>query len=321
MILDLLKNDGLEPKRKTANEYSSPCPECGGDDCFQSWPETNRWWCRKCERSGDPIQYLKDFHNLSFKDAAESVGEVLLERRRKPTVKKKKVVVPPEWSVKADKLVEFANTELLSNPDRLDWLKNDRGLTVETVKHFKLGWLETNYYRKRVSWGIEGNKKLFIPSGLVLPLIKEKTLRIRIRRDQQGDFGKYYVLPGSSSEPFVIRVDSQPAIIVESELDAILLWQELRNNFTIIAMGSAQIKPDEKLTGLLKAAPFIFICLDSDKTGAKQAHNYWLKTFDNAVRVAIPKKYGKDITEAHLNGLKLNQLVGVGYEFVIEMGG
>jgi len=86
-------------------------------------------------------------------------------------------------------------------------------------------------------------------------------------------------------------------------------------------MGSAQIKPDEKLTAELKAAPFIFVCLDSDKAGAKQAHNYWLETFDNAVRVPVPKKYGKDITEAHLNGLDLNQLAGAGYEFVIELGG
>jgi len=175
MILELLKNDGLEPKRKTATEYSSPCPECGGSDCFQSWPETDRWWCRKCEASGDSIQYLRDFHNLSFQDAAAGVGKILPDLKRKAPVKKKKVV-HPGWSARADKLVEFASAELLSNPDRADWLKNDRGLTVETIKQFKLGWLGTNYYRERVSWGIDGDKKLFIPSGLVIPFIKKRRL-------------------------------------------------------------------------------------------------------------------------------------------------
>ena len=201
----------------------------------------------------------------------------------------------------------------------MDWLKNERGLTVETIKHHKLGWLHENHYRDRSSWGLNGDKKLFIPAGLVIPFIEKKTLRIRIRRDKQGDYGKYYVLPGSSSAPMIIGGKGNPAIIVESELDAILLSQEIRNPFTIIAMGSAQIKPDEKLPAELKAAPFIFICLDSDNAGAKQAHNYWLETFDNAVRVPIPKKYGKDPTEAHMNGLDLNYIVDVGYEFVTEM--
>lgn len=321
MILELLENDGFDLKRETAAEYSSPCPACGGRDRFRSWSDNDRYWCRQCKKSGDAIQYLRDFHNLSFQDAAAYAGKSLPEPvPRKKRIKRKKVV-HPDWSVKAGKLVEFAHTALLSDSERLRWLKSDRGLTVKTIERFKLGWLHNNHYRNRASWGLEGEKKLFIPSGLVIPFIEKKTLRIRIRRDKQGDFGKYYVLPGSSSVPMVIGSGNDPAIIVESELDAILLSQEIRNPFTFISMGSAQIKPDEKLAEHLRSVLFIFVCLDSDQAGAKQAHKYWLSEFDNAVRVAIPKKYGKDPTEAFLNGLDLNMVASLGYEFVIELGG
>lgn len=321
MILELLKNDGLESKRKTATEYSSSCPACGGRDRFMSWPESDKWWCRQCEKSGDSIQYLRDFHGLSYQEAAGQVGKVVPAKPIRRKIVKKKID-HPDWSASAEKLVGYANYNLISDKNKLAWLKDERGISVESVRKHKLGWLNQDYYRKRKQWGLEGDKKLFIPSGLVIPSIdKGKTIRVRIRRDKQGEYSKYHVLQGSSSAPMVIkRAEVAPVIIVESELDAILLSQELRNPFTIISMGSAQIKPDEKLATELKSVPFIFICLDSDSAGAKQAHGFWLSEFDNAVRVPIPKKYGKDPTEAQMNGLDLNMVVAVGYEFVIEMG-
>jgi len=41
-ILDLLEQDGIEPKKVASThggEYSSSCPLCGGEDRFRYWPE------------------------------------------------------------------------------------------------------------------------------------------------------------------------------------------------------------------------------------------------------------------------------------------
>lgn len=42
---------GLNFKRKTANEYASACPFCGGRDRFMIYQRGN-YWCRKCNAKG-----------------------------------------------------------------------------------------------------------------------------------------------------------------------------------------------------------------------------------------------------------------------------
>lgn len=342
MILDLQNYDGLELRKVASTnggEYASPCPECGGRDRFRSWPEQDRYWCRRCGKSGDSIQYLRDFHGMSFKEAANQVG-IAIPDRLDPARQRKRITrpkpVPPTstWTDKAGSLVDFAHSELLTNPDRLDWLLTERGLNLETVKRFQLGWLNKDYFPFRKDWGLPDKKvdgkvirKLLVPSGLVIPYLDmEKVVRVRIRRDRPGKMGKYYVLPGSSSQPMVVNPikpwpGADPVIIVESELDVILLAQEVGNPFTFIALGSAQIIPDEELAERLNHVPFIFVALDSDEAGGKQAASYWLKTFENAVRTPIPQQFGKDPSEAFLNGLDLNTWISAAYEFVIDLGG
>lgn len=71
-LLRLAEELGLEP-RKTSNkgggEYHSPCPSCGGKDRFILWPAKGQYWCRQCEKSGDAIQFCRDFQGLSFRSA------------------------------------------------------------------------------------------------------------------------------------------------------------------------------------------------------------------------------------------------------------
>jgi hypothetical protein len=66
-------------------EYVSPCPDCGGDDRFHVWPNegsNGRFWCRQCGKSGDMIEFLRWQKGMSFKEACESVGKHLPQRRR-----------------------------------------------------------------------------------------------------------------------------------------------------------------------------------------------------------------------------------------------
>jgi hypothetical protein len=59
--------------RTRGGEYAGPCPFCGGEDRFRVWPESDRpgWWCRRCNRSGDAIQFLRDYHHLPFHQARD----------------------------------------------------------------------------------------------------------------------------------------------------------------------------------------------------------------------------------------------------------
>lgn len=78
-LLDLLNDDGIDTKKvSTTNggEYAGPCPACGGTDRFRVWPQNGRYWCRGCGKSGDAIQYLRDFRSLSYHDACLFLGRV-----------------------------------------------------------------------------------------------------------------------------------------------------------------------------------------------------------------------------------------------------
>lgn len=331
MILDLLKQDGFDPRRvATTNggEFASPCPACGGTDRFRSWVKQDRAWCRQCGWAGDLIQYLRDFRNLNFKDAATFVGKDLLNQQSPPppTSKKASPAAPaPQWQNRADELVRWAHKQLISDPAKLEAVKHERGLTPETIAQYQLGWINKDIFDHRTGWGLKETlkdsgkpKKLLIPRGLVIPRTDSgKVTRIRIRRDKPGKYGRYHVLPGSSCTPLVIRtikeVNPDPAIIVESELDAILLDQELKKSLTIVGLGSATIRPDEILARQLLSTPFILLVLDSDPAGAKQMVGYWKTTFRNSIGASIPIKYGKDPFEAFNNGLELNLWLAAAY--------
>ena len=68
-ILEIAHRFGLEPKKKTANEYSSPCPFCGGEDRFCLFLDSNRFWCRHCNKKGDGIALLREKEGMSFQEA------------------------------------------------------------------------------------------------------------------------------------------------------------------------------------------------------------------------------------------------------------
>jgi len=76
-ILHTLESHGINPRRKSAGEYSAPCPFCkDGNDRFCIWPEQDRYWCRQCGKKGDSVQLLRDLDGLSYEDAKAALGIV-----------------------------------------------------------------------------------------------------------------------------------------------------------------------------------------------------------------------------------------------------
>ena len=310
--MTLLENDGFQAKRKGPDEYCSSCPACGGRDRFIVRTDSKaRYWCRQCDISGDAIQYLRDFHGMSFPDAAAKVGKHIDEpvtRKTRQDAHSTPIAPPSDtWIMKAEALTTWAHDSLLENEAAMAWLQTERGLTRETVERFRLGWIGKDLFDQRAAWGLpETGRKMLIPSGLVIP----GPGRIRIRRNNPGEYGKYYVLPGSSPAPMKIGDPYEnAAVIVESELDAILLCQEIRRPVFVVATGTTAIRPDssiaEELVMRLNECPVVLIAMDTDDPGGKAARQ-WLDEMHNAYRAMIPPELGKDITDAYLRGVDLN---------------
>lgn len=229
------------------------------------------------------------------------------------------------WQEKAGKLVDWANEQLLEDPEQLQYLAG-RGIQKNTVEKFKLGFNpgakgRPAIFRTRESWGLPTEKKedgspkrLWIPRGIIIPLIDGGVVRrIRIRRpsaDLTPAFNtRYYVLPGSTMSPLMINPTKKAFVVIETELDAFLLDQAAGDVVGVLAMGSAATKPDVSAFNALRKADAILNALDYDQAGAK-AMAWWADHLERVERWPVPD--GKDPGEAFEKGVDLREWILAG---------
>jgi len=332
-------------------EWQGPCPDCGGNDRFHVWPAEmsgkGAYWCRSCGKTGDNIQFLREFRGLSFHEACAELG-IDVPNRPSPSLASRfsSPVAPAEkkpepapfvpvvhgspaalWLERAEKFVSWAQEKLIWNTDVLSWLE-ERGIGLDAVKEFRLGWNPgddgKDLYRSRKSWGVpetyheDGRPKmLWIPRGLVIPYSVGGVLqRIRIRRPEGEP--RYYVLPGSSMSVMMIGSDRRAFVVVEAELDAIAC-AVASPVAGAVALGSVSAKPDSESMGILRNAMAILLALDYDAAGKKAAH-WWAERFPNCSRWPVPK--GKDPGDARRLGIDLELWIkaGVPPALTIESG-
>ena len=330
-------------------EYAGACPICGGKDRFRVWPADRggegSYWCRGCERAGDLVQWLVDFCGLEYREAFRAAGRDSSDhyspKRYQPTctVSNAQKEFEPRhhenpsgtWEVKARKLVDESHARLLGNGPVLGWLAA-RGLDLDTVKRFSLGWLPGErdnpcMWRPRSAWGLPevfkdngAPKKLWIPRGVVVPWIEnDKVMRLKIRRPK-ADLGnggaKYYVMPGSSSEPCLFNPNQRAFVVVESEFDGMLIIAKAGGQVGVLALGSAVNKPGTGSFARLRGALRILNALDSDTAG-ENASKWWGDEFNNVRRWPVPS--GKDPGEYFSMGGDILSWVVAGLPPVMSM--
>jgi hypothetical protein len=247
-------------------------------------------------------------------------GESIQPVRAMLTRPREAVSPPDPWVELAGKFVPWAEEQLAANTKVMDWLAGERGLTPETIKKHHLGWMPRDYFDERERWGLEKvlkdngrRKKLWIPEAIVLPAFDRdgRPIRLRFRRfAEDGNGPRYYALPGSSMDPMVLRGDSSAFLVIESEMDALLVDQEVGGTVAIIGLGSATTKPDKRTNGLLTEADRILVSLDNDAAGAKSSWHWWVRAYPQARR--WPVVGGKDHTDAWKAGLNLLDWVRAG---------
>lgn len=322
-VLDLVRGRGFSPKHEAGTkggEWSSPCPDCGGEDRFRVWPEKDggrgEWWCRQCDEAGDLIEFLRRFEGLSFRDACEKAGKdpgQYKPRRLAPPRRKgerdfipREADLPPDlWREKFGLFVARAHQQLLGNQAQLDYLTG-RGIRLESVQRFNLGWNPgergRDLFRDRGAWGAPEEvkpsgkkKKLWLPVGLVIPMAQAGELaRVRIRRPNPGEGPRFVAMPGSRMVTPLFAGegwDGQVAVVVEAELDAILIADSAGDLAGAMAVTTNKGKPDASAVEQLRKAGRILVALDFDKAG-RDGWQFWRREFERAERWPVPE--GKD---------------------------
>lgn len=314
---------------------------------FSYRPDKDKFHCFGCRQSGDLIDLFEHLNGYSegdgfmdFRARFAPSGQLDPRRESKPArpsgpppwapgpVKE----VPGSWTDRAESFVTHSQERLAANAEALEWLAG-RGITAETARLCRLGWNDKDKYPPRSHWGLpkEFNQKgrelkIWLPEGLVIPWARNgRIVKIKIRRPhpENGPASmaevKYYGVRGNAG-CFSIYGRPKPGfpvvvVVVESELDGVLLWQELRHFGVVIMASPAGSKPDVAETELLHNADLVLIALDvaraelsegeKEEKAGPMASAWFLEHFPNAIRRPVPPSMGKDHGEAVAAGLSM----------------
>jgi DNA primase len=318
--------------KKSGSRYAGKCPMCGGSDNtnrFSLNVEKGLFHCFSCNFGGNLITYLRKIKGLGCAEAHEQAGiacNASLCRSRdrcrlgggqdKPRARRPLPVAPPPpppeherprpargplppWQREMSALVEH-NADQLRRHGAFQKFLAARGISMEDAARFKLGWLRDDVWlsRARLAIAAEGKTTLWVPAGLIIPVIEAGVIkRVKIRRtdEARADFApdlKYYAIKGGSPDPwFIERAGARGLVVVESELDAISCAAAVPD-ISVIAMGTTKAGLTDAMTRACETAPVVLIALDADGPGAKAAAPLE-KRFDRAKYYPVTR--GKDV--------------------------
>ncbi len=304
----------VEGLKKSGKQYLGYCPFHGDVGSkkkgFSLDPGTGRYRCHSCGAKGNAFSFFKALGLPIPIDLKLQAGPPTLDsirnKRRKLTARWQPETLNPPceiWQKKALSLFKRARNTLQTSKDAeaaRQWLARDRGIQGKALE--RLGYVMRDLWFSKAEWGLEDDgKKIWFPAGLTIPVIQDGSfMRVQVRRPIEGD---HKIVSGSQSKtPMRLNEDQPFQMVVESDLDALLLW-EIGEGLPVgfISMRTAQNRPDTKTNDILRNARKIFVSLDSDKAGRDESR-WWLRQFKNAVPWPIPSVWGKDPGDAYKAG-------------------
>lgn len=314
--------------KKAGRNYKANCPFHGEKTpSFMITPELQMYKCFGCGKSGDVFTFLEEHEGMEFSEAlkylAEKAGVTLTLIKNEETSEREKII---EINKSVLSFYNYALNGHVQGKKILDYLTKDRGLDLETIKKFKIGYspesfealskflIEKKKYKLNdllKTGNLVGRGVDRFRGRVIFPLFDHRDNAIgfagRILPWQKQDMAKYInspdtpayhkskVLYGMNITKSEIR-ESGYAVIVEGELDMISSYQAGIRNVVAIK-GSALTEDQIRLIG--RFAQKIVLCLDSDFAGNEAAKRGAILAVDMnfEVKVADLKEY-KDPDEA-----------------------
>lgn len=325
-------------------EYHSNCPWCGGEDRFITRPEEGTYSCSTrasgCDRFGDMITFLREYCDMSFRDACEEIGvdpsELGCTAASTPSAQ---AYGPPNktWQQRGDQLVGWAQSVLRSTQgkDALDYLRA-RGFTDDTIIGKRLGYIPlaaSGRWRNDdlEKWGLTakdtGKNNIWLYEGILIPwYVNGKLWKLDIRRlnGLKKDDPKILSITGSIDCLYnhsTVKA-GKPAILCESALCAISGEQEAGDIAAFVATGGAG-KHHAAWVRHLEQATVMLVALDLDEPDANgkrpgdEGATYWERNLMYQIRW---HPYKKDINDMLVAGDNVREWAdsGIGWYYELE---
>ena len=295
--------------RSVSGELKGPCPlDCaGGDDRFVIFGDGDRYWCRRCEATGDIFDYLKAKLGLRFVDAIEYLEGSGESSRPIPILKPKATPAPDifdsisqqERQSLIDNWVEELDsgegeTAAIFNPAEslipltpLQYLYAMRMLEPRTVEKYRLGFNNESfeYCDRRV------------PVGITIPLTEgKKIVGFKIRTPEGKP--KYWRLgKGTYCQNQMSLREHRTVLVAEGEFDQMLLDQTFGDRFATVTFGGTSDISKAELSVLFFNSERVYWAFDGDAAGANAAAKYDRKN-PRYRKLLLPD--GEDVTSFYL---------------------
>lgn len=323
-ILSACQNFGLNPKRKTATEWTAACPGCGGKDRFIIEPEYptgtgGHFWCRQCGISGDLIDFLQQFGGMDYQEAFEKAGKTkgnlaggksfsnsnpvqkhsFLARQKEPDLPSQK------WIEQATAFLSRCQTPKSMNCPMALMTLAERFMSPDCACKIGIGYNPHEEYVQRQAWGLpedKSHKKLRLPAGIVIAIRhKIDVISLLIRRIGDENPKYWQIAGGAKDRPYIPKFEpNKPIFLLESALDAALLACEAGDICNSAGLGGTNKAVDDASKHFINSSPLIILSPDNDPEG-RNAIPRWQGIFPSAWTY-LPT-VAKDIGDMHFMSL------------------
>jgi len=270
--LEYIRSKGLEHRIQSNQIVLKSCPFCGDEKWhFYADEAEGRFFCHKCQEKGNLLTLKKHLG-----DAPEPMP-------RRTTPKPQGTVGAAFSNSKAyaapdERRAIDANKRLLEDAQALEYVTG-RGLSMETVKTFKLG-LEIDK---------AGGRWLSIPhyQGGKLQNIKSRSLPPAQKTFRRVKDCKSILFNGD-----IVKQSADEVFICEGEIDCMTLWCNGIKNAVAVTTGAGSF--DASWVDQLQEVKRIILCYDADKAGQEGAREVARRLgYDRCLNLQLPE--GQDI--------------------------
>ena len=306
--------------RKSGKVLKGHCPLPGHDDSnpsFVVYAVEQRFFCFGCDRGGDVFNFLELVEHLNFREAVERLESDACRhqrdlavpiRRSGMLIAKRKPRALEKLDAEHLKLLTatatVCHTSLLTNREMLAYVQG-RGITMETIKKFRLGYATgenlAKYFRFR-RWNIAAAKELglvnehgeFFKHRIIFPEWREgQVVYLTGRRTQESQKFKYLGLPGAPKPLYGLELarGAREVFVVEGTFDLLTLIQW---GYPAVAIIGTHLKAES--VAELAFAERIYIVTDSDEPGRASAQKL-AQTFGERALIVPPLRDAKDVNE------------------------
>lgn len=295
-LADLISNDLKIQLKKSGKNYWLSCPF--HDDKTPSFIiNNNKYHCFSCSISGNAITWLRQWRKLSFHDAVLELSNI------------SRIPVPITNSVNtavdfdSNSLINILNDinsfyvyKLKKDSKILNFLLNDRGLSLETINNYNLGLVtlgicsllqnkhSDDLLLKTGLFVTDSNNKLkdLLRYRITIPIFNEKNHIVSFAGRCLPDASIYSKYINGQENSFFVKRDilfglnfskkyikeANTVLIVEGYFDHMILSQNNVKN-SVATLGTSI--NTSQLNKIFTLADNIIFCFDGDCAGVKAA--------------------------------------------------